>query len=337
MFAHALLLPLLGLCAPQDDAPGSVGRMAWPPKQPVPQRYLVQTTKTRKLSATTAAQRRDAAKTAGVKLPAKDPEQRVAVEIALELTPDAGQLRARSTLRLGEAKLRWKWMAPAAGELPAPFTNARVAELWGDAAAAGGALPLARASFEQPFERSLTWRTNGVQHDDAGKRCAESLLPVLWSRALPSWAEAVLAVLHVDGEHVIPGKQMIREHTEIHPLGSRTSRAEALFEQASAERFTLSYELRVDQLVNRTRDLAQVLPRHYLWRFEVEGRLEHSLADGALVSAEERIVGRLVDPSPEKLLAIHDEEFEGTIRLRRAEAAPEDPKAAGKAKPKRKR
>lgn len=337
MLANALLLPLLCFGAPQDDAPGSVGRMAWPPKNPTPQRYVVETTKVRKLSAPTAAQRRDAAKAAGVKLPAKDPEQRVAVEIALELTPDAGQLRARSTLRLGEAKLRWKWVEPAPGAAPAPFTNARVAELWGDAAAAGKELLLPRASFEQPFERSLRWRANGLQHDDAGARCAESLLPVLWSRALPCWAEAVLAVLHVDGEHVIPGKQLIREHTEIHPLGSRTSRAEALFEQASAERFTLSYELRVDQLVNRTRDLAEVLPRHYLWRFEVEGKLEHSLADGALLSADEKIVGRLVDPSPEKLLAIHDEEFEGTIRLRRAAAEPVDPKAAGKAKPKPKR
>ncbi|MBL8897457.1 MAG: hypothetical protein JNM84_07510 [Planctomycetes bacterium] len=329
-----VLLPLLFLVA-QDDAPGSVGKMAWPPKAPTAQRYVVKTTKTRKLSAATAAQRREAAKTAGVKLPAKDPQQQVAVELLLECTPGAGELKVRSTPRIGEAKLRWKWIEAAPGGAPAVFTNARLAELWGDGAASAPPLEFARASFEAPFERTLRWRPHGLQHDDAGARCAESLLPVLWSRALPTWGEAVLAVLHMDGEHVIPGKALIREHTEIHALGSRTSRAEALIETATSDRLKLSYKLRVDQMVNRTRDLSAVLKRHYLWRFEIEGTLEHSLADGALLAVDEKIVARLVDPSPEKLLEIYDEEFEGTIQLRRYVEEPVDPKGKAKPKPKR--
>lgn len=329
------MLALLALlvCAPQDDAPGSVGKMAWPPKSPTAQTYVVRSSKERKLSAETATKRKAAAKAAGIKLPAKEPQQDITLELRVAWEPTQGGVHVKSVATIGAFHMPWRWIPESEGKPAAPIGNTRHSELWGEAAAAAPQLQLPRSSFETPFTRDLRWRTHGLQHDDPGARFTESLLPVLWSRALPAWAEEVFAVLHIDGEHIIPGKAMIREHTQIHPLGSRNSRVEAMIEEATADRFRLSYRLRIDQMVNRTRDLAEVRKRHYLWRFEIEGELEYSLADGAFLAIEEQIVGRIVDAHDEQLQAIGDEEFKGHIVLKRAgEEPPPDPK---KQKPKK--
>jgi hypothetical protein len=306
-----------------QDAQGAVGTLVWPPAAGPALHYEARLVKTRSLDPALRKAERDARKAAGL-APVPQAERSITLTVEVALEPTATECAARYRVKLAEQSLRLVLAEPVSHEAPAVLDPALFAALWvppADPRAAAPTLP--RALFERELAHAFRRDAAGLPALTPFDGAVDaSLVPLLWESPLPCWLEHVVSIVDLSGVVVIEGKSLIQERTSRIALGPRTSRAEIRFAKASAGGFTMHYELRSDQRVDRVRGTSEPAVEPFVWRFEIEGSAKYSFAERAFDEIEETVKGIVVEPSQARLCALADEPFEGAIRVARVAGKP---------------
>jgi hypothetical protein len=338
-----LLVPLLQQPG-SGPAPGEVGKFRWPPVAAKTIYYEATLTKERKLSTAVAKAEKAARKAAKLYVPSRSPKQRVEISMGIELTVDARDIKATYTTKLRKQSLRMNVLRPktirtgiknaSTGVAPAvPFLgNDRISSVWGlppEKGHRGVDVPLGALDrrFTQKFKRASR---KGVIPEDLRAHYGDHLLPVVWTFPLPCWIGSMVATLDLSGEAVIGGKQLLRDATQYVKLGHRETRAEGMWTKASSSGFTLKYKIDVEQMVAQQRDGKPLEAETTRWLFHIEGLATYSFREQAWDSIVETVTGKPKNLSAEKLRALHDEVFLGTIKIRRVEGPGKGKRKPGK-------
>ncbi len=336
--AHLLLLvPLLQQPGAQDGpAPGEVGKFRWPPVAATTLHYKATFTKERKLPPDLLRAEKAARKTAKLYTPRKQPTQRVEMAMDIQLKVNKDTVDGTYTTSLNKQSLRMEVLKPrktqktrktrgamdAKAPPPAkvPFLgNDKIPAVWGLAEVKSDRkLQVPLAALERQFHHLFRKAgRKGTEPEDLRIRFGDHLLPVIWNYPLPCWIGDLVTIMDLGGEAVIGGKRLIRDGTQLVKLGYRKVHVDAMWAQASASNFTLTYKLTAEQYIGETRDGKPIQGKTLRWMFDIDGVAKYSFAAQAWDSIHEKVSARLKDTPEAKMRAIHDEVFMGTIKIQR--------------------
>ena len=330
---HLLVfLAVLPPPAPQGTpAPGEVGKFRWPPVAPTTLHYEAMFTKERKLPADLLRAETAARKAAKLYAPKKAAKQRVEMSMTIKLKVNKDTVDGTYTTSLDKQSLRMQVVKPKAtrarprdAQAPPPTAvpflgNDKIPAVWGLAEAKNDKpLRVPLAALERQFHHMFRKAgRKGTEPEDLRTRFGDHLLPVIWNYPLPCWIGDLVTIMDLGGEAVIGGKRLIRDGTQSVKLGYRKVRVDAMWAQASASNFTLTYKLTAEQYIGETRDGKPIQGKTLRWMFDIDGVAKYSFAAQAWDSIHEKVSARLKDTPEAKMRAIHDEVFMGTIKIQR--------------------
>lgn len=304
----------------QIQGDGVAGRIYWPPERAGSVFYEASFKKQRIVSKVTEAAFKKACKAAKLRRSGREPKQFVEVGMQIELL-FGSRLKGKYKTTLGKNKLLTKFHRPKvkAKAVP-PLDNSTIEAVWGRPSEKNRRKSVRRSassierSFSLEFQRK---RAGGLA--STLKEFGDHLLPVIWDHPLPCWASLMVDVMELNREGVVKGKSLIRDRTDHHALGSRSVRVELWFDEVDGKRVTLKYSMIIKLIVSKTRDCKAALKKGWVWRLEVKGRAAYSLADQAFIEIREAVTGRLHEPSKsgDKIFDLRDEEFKGSILIKR--------------------
>ncbi len=333
VLTHLLfLLPLLQQPG-AGPAPGEVGKFFWPPAASKTLRYQASFSKERKLPKDVQKAEKAARKAGGLYYPGRPPKQRVEMKMDIELEVGPGRIKGTYSTSLGKQSLRMKVRRPKRGKsadaamesgAAVPFlSNSRIGYVWGLPSSKGEELsefPL--AAFERRFDYTFTKAAKkGSVPANLNGQFGDHLLPVLWVYPLPCWIGDLVHTLDLGGEAVIEGKRLIAEGTQQVALGYRNTRAELLWTQASSGGFSMTYDIKVEQLMSKRRSGQGLMNRTGYWLFDIKGKATYSFSAQAWEAIEEKVTARPKALDDTTMRNLRDQVFAGEIKILRTKAS----------------
>lgn len=329
-----LLLPIVQSQG-SGPAPGEVGKFAWPPPSSRTLQYKATFTKERKLPKDVRDAEKAARKAARLYYPRRLPKQKVEMGMTIQLEVGADKIKAKYATTLDKQTLRLKVQKPkrASGKTKdatresyaaVPFlSNSRISWVWGlPSSKDDEPMEVPLAALERRFEHTFKKapRKGSVPGDLSGQ-FGDHLLPVLWVYPLPCWVGDLVHTLDLGGEPVIEGKSLIAESSQQLKAGYRKTHVKALWTETSSAGFTITYKIRVEQVLSQQRDGRGLDGKGTAWVFDIEGKGKYSFADHAWDLIEEKVQARPTKLVDAVLQALYDQVFSGVIKIQRIKSA----------------